>query len=93
MEPESSEIDETLNRKIGTKNTFQHIFPVYAPQFSKFQSTSKTSHSLSVDYSTDSEFSIHNQDISKKTYNKKTDRMVHYTEAMLRVKNMRAIKK
>ena len=93
MESKGTLQDLTLNRKVGAKNTFQNIFPVYAPQFRNFQSTTKTHHSQSVDYSGDSEFSIHNQDIHHKTYNKKADRMVHYTEAMLRVKNMRAIKK
>jgi hypothetical protein len=85
--------DLTLNRKIAAKNTFQNIFPVYAPQFSNFQSTTRTTHSQSVDFNEDSEFSVHNQDIQQKTHNKKADRMVHYTEAMLKVKNMRAIKK
>jgi len=86
-------IDLTLNRKIGAKNTFQSVFPVYAPQFSNFTSTSKSTHSQSVDFSGDSDFVVHNKEIQNKTYNKKADRMVHYTEAMLRVKNMRAIKK
>ena len=93
MESTPDETDLTFNRSIVNKNTFQKIFPVYAPQFSNFKSTTKTCHSHSVDYSESSEFSIHNQDIQKKKYNKKADRMVHYTEAMLRVKNMRAIKK
>jgi hypothetical protein len=93
MDAESQDFDLTFNRKIVQRNTFQKIFPVYAPQFSNFKSTTRTSHSQSVDYSEKSEFSIHNQDIHKKEHNKKTDRMVHYTEAMLRVKNMRAIKK
>lgn len=87
------ELDLTLNRKIGAKNTFQNIFPVYAPKFSSFTSTTKSTHSQSVDFSGDSDFVVHNKDIQNKTYNKRADRMVHYTEAMLRVKNMRAIKK
>ena len=85
--------DLTLNRRIAAKNTFQNIFPVYAPQFSDFSSTTKRTHSQSVDFNKDSEFCVHNQDIQHKTYNKKADRMVHYNEAMLKVKNMRAIKK
>ena len=85
--------DFTLNRRIAAKNTFQNVFPVYAPQFSNFSSTTKRTHSQSVDFNENSEFCIHNQDIQHKTYNKRADRMVYYTEAMLKVKNMRAIKK
>ncbi|OMJ96085.1 hypothetical protein SteCoe_473 [Stentor coeruleus] len=91
MEP--TEKDLTMNRNIAAKNTFHHIFPIYAPQFTTFKSTTKTKHSQSADFNDDSEFSLHNQDLHKKVFNKKADRMVHYNEAMLRVKNMRAIKK
>lgn len=93
MEPSLDEKDLTFNRGVTNKNTFQKIFPVYAPQFSSFSSTAQSSHSQRVDFSESSEFSVHNQDIHKKTYNKKADRMVHYTEAMLKVRNMRALKK
>lgn len=93
MEFSEEEKDLTFNRAVANKNTFQRMFPVYAPELSKFTSTSKTAHSQSVDYSDLSDFSIHNQDLHRKTYNKKVDRMVHYTEAMLKVKNMRALKK
>ena len=93
MESDLTEADPTMNRNMRTKNTFQNVFPIYAPQFSNYMSTTGYNHSLHVDYSENSEFSIHNKDIHDKLYNKKADRLVHYTEAMLKVKNMRAVKK
>ena len=80
--------DPTLNRRVYTRNTFNHIFPGYAPKLATFMSNTQTNFTSSLSFTDDSDFVIHNKDTSKKDYNKKADRIVQYTESMLKIKNL-----
>lgn len=93
MESPAKKIDPTYHRKINTKNTFNHIFPVYAPKLANPMSSTQTSFTSSLDFSKDSEFLTHNKDTSNRHNNKKIDRIVEYTESMLKIKDMIKINK
>ena len=80
--------DPTMHQN-NKRNTFQSIFPGYCPQSNAMMSTSQSHFPKNIEFEYDSEYCIHNSDLLMKTFNKKVDREVIYTEAMLRVKNMR----
>jgi hypothetical protein len=91
MESPKKISDPTMNHRINKRNTFNHIFPSYAPALPTYMSSTQSSFTNSLDYSRDSDFVIHNGDNPKKVYNKKVDRIVFYTESMLKIKNMRKL--
>ncbi|OMJ81074.1 hypothetical protein SteCoe_18533 [Stentor coeruleus] len=88
MESPKKVNDPTLNRKILTRNTFNTIFPVYSTKVKDFMSSTHTSFTSELDFGKHSEFVTHNKDTMKKINNKKVDRIVQYTESMLKIKNL-----
>ena len=88
METPKKSIDPTMNHRIHTRNTFNHVFPIYAPKLSNFMSSTQSNFTSSLDFSEKSEFVMHNKDTLKKTFNKKADRIITYTEEMLKIKNL-----
>ena len=88
MESPKKVRDPTYHHRIHTRNTFNHVFPLYLPKISRFMSSTQSSFTNSLDFSGDSEFVTHNRDTLGKRYNKKIDRIVEYTESMLKIKNI-----
>jgi hypothetical protein len=80
--------DLTYHHRINKRNTFNTIFPVYTPKVKDFMSSTQSSFTNSLNYEKDSEFETHNKDLINKSFNKKVDRIVQYTESMLKIKNM-----
>lgn len=88
MEKKKNFVDSTMNHRINKRNTFNTIFPVYSPKVKNYMSSTMSSFTNSFSYNEDSEFTAHNKDSRNKSFNKKADRIVQYTESMLKIKNM-----
>jgi len=88
MEKKKNFVDPTINHRINKRNTFDTIFPVYSPKVRTFMSSTMSSFTDSFSYKEGSEFATHNKDSRNKSFNKKVDRIVEYTESMLKIKNM-----
>lgn len=88
MEHKNKSLDPTMNHRIRNRNTFDTIFPVYTPKVKNFMSNTMSNFTNSFSYEKNSEFTIHNEDSQIKSYNKRADRIVQYTESMLKIKNM-----
>lgn len=93
MESPKKKIDPTYYRKINTRSTFNHIFPQYTPKVKDFMSRTQMSFTSTMDFEKGSDFLVHNRDSSKRSHNKKIDRIVEYTESMLKIRDLVKINK
>ena len=84
----TKKVDSTFHHRINKRNTFDSIFPVYTTKVKDFMSCTQSTFTNSLNYEKDSEFEIHNKDLINKSLNKRADRIVQYTESMLKIKNM-----
>ena len=84
----NNRVDPTFHHRINKRNTFDSIFPVYTSKVKDFMSCTQSTFTNSLSYEKDSEFEIHNKDLISKPLNKRADRIVQYTESMLKIKNL-----